>query len=407
MTKIIKTLLVVMVVFLALAAFVACEQEQQGCQHTGGTATCTEAAVCEICGESYGEAAGHKVAKLPAIEATCSKEGRTEGSRCSECKETLVPQETIEKLEHVWVANTQTKEPTCTEPGYTGGNHCENCGVQDGTLIILEPECKWSEPFLYSEATCDQAGVMVSECVVCGKFKVDSYVNATGHTWADATCAAPKTCETCGATEGEALAHTWADATCTAPKTCETCGATEGEALGHTPGAEATCTTAQICTVCEVELVAKLGHNYVDNVCTICGDEMLALSNAVLDLTTKDNRTYYDAQDKQVWEQNGVKLTNTKGEGTSAIPDKAPFEAWANGYIIIEGKGMKTIQIVAQTTTLGTFLSRSLKAVENPNFTYSSNGTTYTIVFNEEVDIFELYLTHQTAFKSITINPEV
>jgi hypothetical protein len=129
------------------------------------------------------------------------------------------------------------------------------------------------------------------------------------------------------------------------------------------------------------------------------------LSNAVLDLTTKANRTYYDAADKQVWEANGIKLTNTKGEGTSNVQDAAPFAAWDKGYIIIEGKGMKTIQIVAQTTTLGTFLSRSLKAVENPNFTYSSNGTTYTIVFNEEVDIFELYLTDQTAFKSITINP--
>jgi hypothetical protein len=130
------------------------------------------------------------------------------------------------------------------------------------------------------------------------------------------------------------------------------------------------------------------------------------LANAVLDLTTKANRTFYDAADKQVWEANGIKLTNTKGEGTSNVQDKAPFAAWAKGYIIIEGKGIKTIQVVCTTTTLGTFFSRSLKAVENPNFTYSSNGTTtYTIVFNEEVDIFELYLTDQTAFKSITINP--
>ena len=52
-----------------------------------------------------------------------------------------------------------------------------------------------------------------------------------GHTWADATCAAPKTCSVCGETEGDALGHAWIDATYEAPKTCETCGATEGEAL--------------------------------------------------------------------------------------------------------------------------------------------------------------------------------
>lgn len=52
-----------------------------------------------------------------------------------------------------------------------------------------------------------------------------------GHAWVDATCEAPKTCDLCGETEGEALGHEWIDATYQAPKTCETCGATEGEAL--------------------------------------------------------------------------------------------------------------------------------------------------------------------------------
>lgn len=32
---------------------------------------------------------------------------------------------------------------------------------------------------------------------------------------------------------GEEHTHTWIEATCTAPKTCSTCGETEGEALGH------------------------------------------------------------------------------------------------------------------------------------------------------------------------------
>ena len=63
------------------------------------------------------------------------------------------------------------------------------------------------------------------------------------HTWKDATGPEPKTCTSCGATEGEALGHTWKDATCTEPKTCTVCGATEGEPLGHT-------TTTGTCTRC-------------------------------------------------------------------------------------------------------------------------------------------------------------
>lgn len=69
------------------------------------------------------------------------------------------------------------------------------------------------------------------------------------HQWKDATCSAPKTCEKCGATEGEALPHQWAAATCTEPKTCTVCDATEGEALGH-DWEIATCLKPTTCKVC-------------------------------------------------------------------------------------------------------------------------------------------------------------
>ena len=73
------------------------------------------------------------------------------------------------------------------------------------------------------------------------------------------------------------LEHTWAEATCTAPKTCTGCGITEGEALGHTeqiiPAKEATCyekglTEGKICSVCnevlvEQKVVLSLGHDMV------------------------------------------------------------------------------------------------------------------------------------------------
>lgn len=55
----------------------------------------------------------------------------------------------------------------------------------------------------------------------------------SGHTWSDATCEAPRTCNYCDATEGALLGHTWTDATCTSPKTCSVCGATEGKASAH------------------------------------------------------------------------------------------------------------------------------------------------------------------------------
>ena len=57
--------------------------------HSGGTATCTNKAVCEICGESYGElnANNHSDLKhFPAKAATKTTEGNIEYWYCSGCK---------------------------------------------------------------------------------------------------------------------------------------------------------------------------------------------------------------------------------------------------------------------------------------------------------------------------------
>ncbi len=61
------------------------------------------------------------------------------------------------------------------------------------------------------------------------------------HSWKNATCSAPKTCKTCGATEGEPNEHKWEDATCTSPKKCSVCGETEGSAGKHNPTSNGTC----------------------------------------------------------------------------------------------------------------------------------------------------------------------
>lgn len=54
--------------------------------------------------------------------------------------------------------------------------------------------------------------------------------------WTNATCTSPRTCKSCGKTEGEPLGHEWEEATCTAPETCQRCGRTKGKPLGHQPG---------------------------------------------------------------------------------------------------------------------------------------------------------------------------
>ena len=82
------------------------------------------------------------------------------------------------------------------------------------------------------------------------------------HTWAEATCTAPKTCTECGETEGEPLGHTWTEASCTAPKTCSVCGETEGAPLGHKP-TEANYQEGSVCSVCGEQLSQPLEAAFV------------------------------------------------------------------------------------------------------------------------------------------------
>ena len=55
--------------------------------HSGGTATCTEKAICEICGKPYGEtdSTNHNLKKIPEKEATADETGNEEYWHCEDC----------------------------------------------------------------------------------------------------------------------------------------------------------------------------------------------------------------------------------------------------------------------------------------------------------------------------------
>lgn len=71
----------------------------------------------------------------PAVEATCTVEGVTEGSHCSVCGETIVAQENLGTLEHAWDEGRVTIEPNCTEEGVRTFT-CSSCR---GTKTVAEP----------------------------------------------------------------------------------------------------------------------------------------------------------------------------------------------------------------------------------------------------------------------------
>ena len=89
------------------------------------------------------------------------------------------------------------------------------------------------------------------------------------HEFGDATCVSPKTCKTCGESEGTATGHSWKNATCTSPKTCSVCGVTEGQPIDHSWIA-ATCTTPKTCSVCSKTEGGLGAHEYSGGNCLVC-----------------------------------------------------------------------------------------------------------------------------------------
>ena len=86
---------------------------------------------CIHCGNtyisSYTPKIKHTQETVPAVAATCTSDGLTEGKRCSVCGEILTPQEVIPKTAHTEMF-FGTVLPTTTSDGRTYGAKCSVCG---------------------------------------------------------------------------------------------------------------------------------------------------------------------------------------------------------------------------------------------------------------------------------------
>lgn len=289
-------------------------------------ATCTKRAVyyysCYECGEQsektfeYGDYAPHTIVVDEAVEPTCTKSGLTEGEHCEECNEIFIKQEEIPALGHD-IINYEGKPATCTETGLTGLTEGQECSVC-GEILIEQKEIDklpHTEEILPAvTATCLDTGLTEGKkCSVCGEILIEQdVIKALGHNYGDwiidksATCTTSgskhKVCSRCDDKQTQTLyafGHNYgswvteSQATCTTSgnkyRICSRCGFRSNqtiEKLGHNYGEwrvrkSATCTTTginyRVCTRsgCYDEVTTEtpaLGHNYVDGICSRCGE---------------------------------------------------------------------------------------------------------------------------------------
>lgn len=93
---------------------------------TGGTATCSAKAVCEVCGKEYGEkdSSNHDRVHHEAKAPTCTDIGWDAFDTCKNCDYTDYQE--IPALKHNLVYY-KAKDPTCTEPGCDAYETCSRC----------------------------------------------------------------------------------------------------------------------------------------------------------------------------------------------------------------------------------------------------------------------------------------
>lgn len=111
------------------------EHDKQGnCVHKGGDATCTSPAICDNCGQPYGDIGTHTPLEIPAVAGTCGSVGYTAGSKCKWCGEVYIaPQETeMDPDNHQIIMTTTNNDGTVT---YAYGCRCGEYKHNNATFV--------------------------------------------------------------------------------------------------------------------------------------------------------------------------------------------------------------------------------------------------------------------------------
>ena len=242
------------------------------CEHSGGEATCTKKAKCEICGAEYGETKPHSYAQIKLPEylksaATCTAKAvyYTSCTECGRSSKGTADEATFEygnALGHKygeWVSNgdgthtrvcandnkhTETKachggKATCTAKAI-----CEVCGKAYGEMKPHSYAHIKAPEYLKSAATCTAKAVYYTSCTECGLSSKGTkneatfeYGNALGHKYGKWVSNGDGThTRVCAndSTHTETKACHGGKATCTAKAICEVCGKAYGEMTAHT-----------------------------------------------------------------------------------------------------------------------------------------------------------------------------
>ena len=198
--------------------------------HSGGTATCTKKAVCEVCHVEYG---------------TINADNHAGGT-----------------------VNKNAVTATCTSGGYSGDTYCKDCDKKLSSGVALSAKSH-SYNSIVTAPTCTESGFTTFTCTVCSDTYKGNTLSATGHSWGVWTVTvSPTTLK-----EG------------TETRKCGTCKTTESRSIAKLP--------VEKITVNETDLIklSKTGENNVFSTAGVTVEELLKNVTAGVKIVNASDKT--------------------------------------------------------------------------------------------------------------------
>ncbi len=161
----------------------------------------TESRTCNLCGAVESKEVAkinHSEVIIPAVAATCTNTGLTEGTQCSSCFEIMIAQEVTPKIDHIYGDWKPDVAPTCTNVG-SDYRVCDTCGATDTRSVDALGHDYES---VVTDPTCTEPGYTTHTCTRCDDSYVDSETEVKSHTGEKMDAVEP-TCTSTGLTEGE------------------------------------------------------------------------------------------------------------------------------------------------------------------------------------------------------------
>ena len=300
------------------------KNEQLKCEHEYGEFVVTKKAVCDVDGVKSRTCAkcdkvdteaipmlGHKTKVVEGYAATCTTDGKTDGTVCEVCEKSVTEQKAIPMLGHNIVVDSG-KTATCLEAGLTEGQHCKRCNE---VLIKQEtiPATGHNIITVYGyAATCEEAGITDgTKCANCETvYSEQVIIQALGH---------------------KPVTHAGKAATC----------------LEKGWNSYVTCDRAT-CGYTTYEEIAALGHNFSNAICLRCSYQLPEGHECVYTMEEVTQATC---------ETDGVKTKKCICGETTTEVIKAYGHAWNAGVVTkepgcgVEGVRTFTCSNCNQTTT--------------------------------------------------------